>query len=104
LTAHEAPDLLAHEYGKPSPFFNIFGHTVNLGPFTEAEARALIASSPRPFSEDDMAWIISQSECWPALLQILCDTCLSALTEGQPGPAWRSTGLRRLEPFSYLLT
>jgi len=103
LTAHEAPDLLAHEYGKPSPFFNIFGHTINLGPFTEPEARTLIASSPRPFSGDDVEWIMAQSGRWPALLQLLCDTCLTALTEGQAGPAWRSEGLRRLEPFGYLM-
>jgi hypothetical protein len=103
LTAHEAPDLLAREHGKPSPFFNIFGHTVNLGPFTESEARALIGSSPHPFSGDDVEWIIAKSGCWPALLQILCDTCLTALTEGQTGFAWRSEGMRRLESFGYLL-
>lgn len=104
LTAPDAPELLAHEYGKPSPFFNIFGHIVNLGPFTESEARALIGSSPRPFGKEDVDWIVTQSGGWPALIQILCDTYLTALTEGQVGQAWRSEGLRRLEPFSYLLT
>jgi hypothetical protein len=103
LTAHAAPALLAHEYGKPSPFFNIFGHTVTLGPLNEPAARELVASSPIPFTPDDTEWILAQSERWPALLQLLGDTCLTALEEGQTGQAWRNEGLRRIEPLSYLL-
>ncbi len=103
LTGHEAPPLLAHEYGKPSPFFNIFGHTLKLGPLDEAEARELIASSPRPFDPTDIEWILLQSGRWPALLQILCHTRLTALEEGQPGDAWQQEGLRRIAPFRYLL-
>lgn len=103
LTAHEAPSLLAHEYGKPSPFFNIFGHTIRLGPLTDLEARELIASSPRPFAPAEMHWILTRSGRWPALLQILCDSHLTALEEGQIGSAWREEGLQRMEPFVYLL-
>ncbi|MEW5957814.1 MAG: ATP-binding protein [Chloroflexota bacterium] len=103
LTAPEAPALLAHEHGKPSPFFNIFGHTLRLGPLSEPEARELIASSPRPFAPAEIDWILNSSGCWPALLQILADTHLTALEEGQTGSAWRAEGLRRLEPFKYLL-
>jgi hypothetical protein len=103
LTAHQAPSILAHAYDKPSPFFNIFGHTLKLGPLGETEARELIASSPQPFDPVDAEWILEQSERWPALLQILCDTRLTALTEGQSDNAWREEGLRRMAPFRYLL-
>jgi hypothetical protein len=103
LTAHEVPALLANEYGKPSPFFNIFGHTLKLGPLNDTEARELIASSPKPFKPIDEAWILAQSERWPALLQILCDTRLTALEEGQTGDTWREEALRRIAPYQYLL-
>jgi len=103
LTAHATPALLAHEYGKPSPFFNIFGHTVTLGPLYDPEARELVASSPIPFTPDDIEWILAQSGRWPVLLQFLSDTCLTALEESQTGRAWRKEGLRRIEPLRYLL-
>ena len=103
LTSHQAPAFLAHEYHKPSPFFNIFGHTIQLGPLTDPEARELIASSPRPFAPTEVGWIVAHSARWPALLQILCDTHLTALEEGQTGSVWREEGLRRMEPFKYLL-
>ncbi len=103
LTASTAPPLLAHEYGKPSPFFNIFGHTLTLGPLSEAAAYELLANSPRPFAPADVAWIIAQSGRWPILLQILADTRLTALEEGHTGDGWQVEGLRRIEPFRYLL-
>ncbi len=103
LTAHEAPDILAHAYDKPSPFFNIFGHTLKLGPLSETAARELVDSSPRPFDSADVEWILVQSGRWPALLQILCHTRLTALEEGQTGNAWQEEGLHRMVPFRYLL-
>jgi hypothetical protein len=103
LTAHELPALLADEFGKPSPFFNIFGHTLRLGPLTAPAARELIDSSPRPFASADRSWILAQSGRWPALLQILCDSRLRALDEGQTGTYWQAEGLRRIAPFRYLL-
>jgi hypothetical protein len=103
LTAQATPALLAHEYGKPSPFFNIFGHTINLGPLSDPEARELIASSPRPFRPADVEWVLEQSGRWPALLQILADTCLTALENSQADDTWREEGLRRIEPYRYLL-
>lgn len=103
LTAHELPALLAQEHDKPSPFFNIFGHTLKLGPLSDEAARELIASSPRPFSPADTEWILAQSGRWPVLLQILGNTCLTALEEGQTSSAWREEGLRNLLPFQYLL-
>ena len=96
------PDRVARDYNKPSPFFNIF-HTLELGPFTDAEARELIASSPRPFASADTAWILDQSGRWPCLLQILCQTRLTAIEESETDNFWRDEGLRQIAPFRYLL-
>src|SRR5688572_23362441 len=65
LTSHEPPEDLANAEGKPSPFFNIFGHTYTLGPLREAEARELIASSSRPFALADVEWILAESRRRP---------------------------------------
>jgi len=102
LTSHSPPAQLAQDHGKPSPFFNIF-HTLELGPFTDVEARELIGSSPQPLDSADVAWVLDQSGRWPCLLQILCQTHLTALEEGQTGDAWREEGLRQIAPFRYLL-
>jgi hypothetical protein len=102
LTSHEAPAQLAEERGKPSPFFNIFGHTFKLGPLAEAEARELISCSPRPFSLADVNWILAQSGCWPFLVQILCHARLTALDYGLPGEAWKREGMRQMAPYWYL--
>lgn len=104
LTAHELPADLAQASGKPSPFFNIFGHTFKLGPLAEAEARELIASSPRPFGEAEVDWILTQSGGWPYLLQILCHARLAALQEGQTGQAWQREATRQMAPYWYLFS
>jgi hypothetical protein len=103
LTAPEVPALLAHEYGKPSPFFNIFGHTLKLGPLSEGAAWELIASSPLPFDPAEIEWILAHSGCWPLLLQILGDTHLTFLEEGRSDRMWREEGLSRIAPWRYLL-
>jgi len=103
MTAHQAPEEIILDDNKPSPFFNIFGHVLYLGPLTEPEARALIASSPLPFPETDVAWILEQSGCWPALLQILCHARLTALEEKRHDNSWQQEGLRRMAPYRYLL-
>ncbi len=102
LTAHEAPAHVAHEYGKPSPFFNIFGHTLRLKPLSEAAARELLATSSRPFNPTDVEWILTHSRRWPVLLQILGDTCLTAQESGETGHGWRDEGLQRIAPYHYL--
>jgi hypothetical protein len=102
LTSHGLPAQLAQDHGKPSPFFNIF-QTYELGPFTEAEARELIASSPQPFTSSDAAWILEHSGLWPPLLQILCQARLVSLDESETSDAWRERGLRQMAPFEYLL-
>ncbi len=102
-TAH-APHELAERYPSAgSPFFNIFGYSAPLGPFVEAEARALLLSSPIPFSDRDRQWIWEQSGGWPILLQILARERLLALQEGQAGDDWQAEGLRQLQPFRHLL-
>jgi hypothetical protein len=102
LAAHEQPMQLAQDSFKPSPFFNIF-HSLELGPFTDAEARELIASSPQPPAAKEVDWMLETSGRWPCLLQILCLARLTVLEEGETGDAWREEGVRQIAPFRYLL-
>ena len=103
LASAEPPYDLAQHSGYGSPFFNIFGYMAALGPLNEAEAQALIASSPVPFTPEDVDWIMQTSGRWPILLQILCRECLLALEEGETGDRWREDALRQMVPFSRLL-
>jgi len=103
LAAHEPPDQLAAHSNHSSPFFNIFGYTATLGPLTEAEARALIDSSPAPFPDADVEWILAESGRWPILLQILCRERLVALEDGEADDAWREEGQLQMAPFRHLL-
>ncbi|BAP58143.1 hypothetical protein THII_3846 [Thioploca ingrica] len=103
LTAHQAPEEMILDDNKPSPFFNIFGHVLYLGPLTEPETLSLIASSPIPFAPADIDWIMHQSGQWPALLQILCHARLTALEEGKTDETWKTEALRRMNPYRYLL-
>ncbi|MCA9930450.1 MAG: TniB family NTP-binding protein [Anaerolineales bacterium] len=99
LTSHAPPDQLAQHSGLGSPFFNIFGYTAVLGPLSESEARDLIAYSPIPFVEEDVAWMLAESGRWPLLLQILCRERLLTLEEGESGNLWRAEALRQMQPF-----
>ena len=103
LATPESPVELAHHTGHSSPFFNIFGYTTTLGPLTDAEAQELIACSPIPFPEEDIEWILGQSNRWPILLQILCRERLFSLEEGEVGDDWREEGLEQIQPFIHLL-
>jgi len=103
LAAQEAPDQLASHNDFGSPFFNIFGYTATLGPLKSDEARELIASSPIPIPDGDVAWILEQSDCWPILMQILCRERLLTLEDGETDNTWREDGLRQIEPFRHLL-
>jgi hypothetical protein len=103
FTAHQPPEDILVNDDKPSPFFNIFGHVLNLGPLSETEALELITSSPQPFESKDIKWILAQSGCWPALLQILCHSRLTALEEGRHDNAWQTKALRRMKPYRSLL-
>ena len=99
LATHESPLELVKHTGHSSPFFNIFGYTATLGPLREDEARELIASSPIPFYEEDIQWILQASKCLPLLLQILCRERLFSLEEGETGNEWQEEGLRQIAPF-----
>jgi hypothetical protein len=102
LATHESPTDLARSTGHSSPFFNIFGYTAYLKEFTESEARELIASSPIAFAEDDVEWILQESNCVPLLLQILCSERLFSLEEGEGGEEWKEDGLLQMKPFMHL--
>jgi hypothetical protein len=98
----EAPD--SPDSADPqSPFLNIFGHTLTLGPLTGSEALQLIRSSPKPFSESDVQWMLAESGGHPCLLQLLCDARLTALEEDQPEELWKKEGKRRIGRFRHLL-
>ncbi len=103
LTSHQSPMGLAEAQGKPSPFFNMF-NSMNLGPLLETEARALIASSPQPFSADEISWVVDKTQCWPALVQILCQARLDGfLGHLGNGRSWQEEGLAQMARFNYLL-
>ncbi|MCC3528734.1 MAG: ATP-binding protein [Microcoleus sp. PH2017_22_RUC_O_B] len=101
LAAPESPIELASNTGHSSPFFNIFGYTTTLGAMTETEARELIGSSPIPFADEDVEWILAQSQCWPLLLQILCRERLFSLEEGETGDDWHEEGLQQIKLFAH---
>jgi hypothetical protein len=103
LTTQRPLSDLAHAGERASPFLNIFGHTLTLGPLDEPSARALAATSPIPFLADDVEWILRESARWPSLVQILCDTRLQALRSGEPDDDWKTRALERVRPFRYLL-
>ncbi|WP_016951394.1 AAA family ATPase [Anabaena sp. PCC 7108] len=103
LATPESPIELAQNTGHSSPFFNIFGYTAYLEALTEAEARELIASSPIPFSEADVEWILRTSKCWPLLLQIICSERLFSLEEGETDDSWQEEALRQIQPFYNLV-
>ena len=84
-----------------SPLLNIIGEVIELGPFTREEATELIAASPRTFPDADVEWMLEQSECWPALLQVFCDTRLSAFDTDDEG-GWRQHALLRARQWLHL--
>jgi hypothetical protein len=82
LASHQPPNKLGKKIldkGTASPFFNIFGYVTELKAFTEKEAKELMASSPKKFSDDDILFILKKSECQPYFLQILCQMRLNQL-------------------------
>ena len=103
LATRDLPAKLARRNNRSSDFFSIFAYTAFLGPLTQTEAQTLIASSPAPFPTEDVDWILTQSQRWPLLIQILCRERYITLEEGNLGPAWREEGLRQLAPFEHLL-
>jgi hypothetical protein len=103
LATPESPIDMARHNGHSSPFFNIFGYTTTLGAFTDLEARELINSSPRAFSAEDIEWILVHSGKWPLLVQILCQTRLFYMEDGNLNDDWQTEGLQQIAPFRDLL-
>jgi hypothetical protein len=95
LTAPTLPSDLARQYGRTSPFFNIFGYTAYLEALSEPEARALISSSPLEFAPEDAEWILEKSMRLPLFLQILCRERLANLESGEDYD-WKATGLQQI--------
>jgi len=103
LTSYKPPEEMLVNDNKPSPFFNIFGHVLNLGPLTNEEALEFINSSPQAFENKDIKVIMAHTGRWPALLQIFCHLRLTALKEGRRDDIWQREALQRIKPYRYLL-
>lgn len=103
VTSTEPLDKLAQLQSRPSPFFNIFGHTIETGPMVEEAALELIASSPIPFAEEDVEWIINESHYWPVRLQCLCSERLKSLEYQGEDEDWKEAA-RKCAAFYQTLT
>jgi len=104
LASPELPTEVRPRGGEsqPSPFLNIIAEIVELGPLAAVEARELLRHAPQPFDEADTEWILTESGCWPALLQVLLDARLRAIDENEIGDAWKKEGLERIQNDGYL--
>ena len=80
VTASESLEKLVSDFGERAPFFNLFGHILQLGALTESEALDLLANSPKPFSPEEVAGMLKKSGCWAETLQMLCDVRLQQLS------------------------
>ncbi|MEM9007027.1 MAG: ATP-binding protein [Cyanobacteria bacterium P01_F01_bin.86] len=103
LATPESPLVLARQTGHSSPFFNIFGYTTTLGPFTDSEAREFLTSAPIPLAAEDMAWMLHHSQGWPILLQVCCRERLFYLEDGDSGDGWHQDALEQMRPYTHLL-
>ncbi len=79
---------LTRKNGTVSPVENIF-NTVELDSFSLDEARELLDYVS--FSQKDVEWILKESKCWPAFIQILCKIRL------EHDKNWREIGLEKLK-------
>jgi hypothetical protein len=101
ITTHKPINQLFLNNDRSSPFLNIF-RSIDLGPFSEIEAKQFLANSPIPFSQADTTWMIAKSHCWPALLQLLAQIRLEALENEESDESWKDTGVRRIADYPYL--
>lgn len=63
-------------------------------PLDEAAARALLARSPLPFTEEDTRWLLEVSGRWPRQLQLCGEHRLRALYDDNP--SWHESARREL--------
>jgi energy-coupling factor transporter ATP-binding protein EcfA2 len=107
ITLPQVPEQAAQAYGKPSPFFNVFGQVLRLGPLLEDEARELLqfgASHAASLAGDDIDWILEQSGRCPMLLQKMCYCRFQALSEGKAAAVWQEECLALRTGMGDLLT
>jgi ABC-type polar amino acid transport system ATPase subunit len=102
ITAHEPIAKLATESNQGKSFSSIFAD-VSLKALTKDEARNLINSFSHSIAENDTVWILQNSDCHPALLQLICNERIYALEENDNSDTWKQEALQRIEPFLYLL-
>ena len=103
MTSRKKPWEVAQDFGNSSPFFNIFGHVLTLGPLLEDEARELLKTAERlallsgEHDAEAWEWILEKSQRLPMLLQILADCYIKAMKYGEPAPdKWREECLNLL--------
>jgi len=101
IACRQHPSALYPDGERESPFANIIGHACYMEPLEETDARELIASSPNVFPPTDVEWILEQSRCWPAILQMLCHERLSSL--GEANNHWKENALRQMETYRSIL-
>ncbi len=82
---HELIELTHSEAIRSSPFFNIFAN-INVGLFSQAEARTLMASSlagtPVAFTEADIETLLRVGGRYPFFLQAACHFLFEAIADG----------------------
>jgi hypothetical protein len=93
-----SPSKLAESQDRPSPFFNIFGTTCELGPLCADEALEMLEGVLPGLGAADVEWILAESGGWPLLLQILLRS--RALARGDID--WREVGRTQCQPFAHL--
>ena len=94
-----APKVPVSPLSEPSTFIGMFGRVLELAALHEIEAQQLLDNNaeimckvlniPEPFTSADKNWMLEQSQGWPALLQILCNTRFEALQEGLAHEDWK---------------
>ncbi len=99
VATHKPVAELVRVHGLTSPFFNLFGDVLELGPLTEAEAEELLARAAQaglPFREAEKArikaWARQGRGYHPAKLQLMAREVFWAKTQGTVD--WRAVETR----------
>jgi hypothetical protein len=113
ITCEDAPEYTAHSKGQSSPFFNIFLKARTLTAFETQEAEEFLTCYqeilnkrlPKPvaLTEADRQWILTESQCWPALLQICCDAHWDAVKDRKSDNCWKTEATNRFKRCQHLL-
>ncbi len=98
MTSSTKPNDLS---GNSLPFLSFLGETIYLSPFTEDEAKDLILSSPLPFAETDINQILTDSNCWPVLVQEKCKSHFFYLKNNKLHPNFIVGGVQLLFQFIF---